>query len=609
MPEAFQRLLSHREFQVESLNVQAARGPVHPPERSQFSHLLRHFIERFFNHETASPDGDAKTRMVQIACATGLPGLMVAVYLWPVYHPFKGWPPGSDGSLPSYWLQVSHHFFFVVYSFVAMGIVTVFEWDLFFPDQLDIFVLGPLPVAARRMFLARVAAISVFIAGFLFDTNFLAPCVLPAATDPPNLVRFLAGHLLAVTFSGLFAAIFILALQGLLLSALGEQLFRRLSLLLQGISIAVLLMLLLLFPVMSGVVPALLQSNSLLVRYLPPFWFLGIYQRVLEGPAALPIYGTLAQIGIASTLAVTVLAALSYPIAYTRRVRRLVEGSSSRSTNNRAIRPLTLLLHATVVRPPVRRAVFHFISQTLLRVPRYRIYLVLYGGAGLSVVVATVLRFTVVHGQVHTEVSADGIRVSITVIAFWVIAGMRMAFASNGNQRGSWIFRIVHGRPPQFHPALQQLLAAKTWVLITSLIITITACFASRLIAPPALLTWPAVLAQFLMAIGICVLLTDAFFLNVTSIAFTGKPPQQRPNLALSVLQFVTAVSFLSWFTLVLQPALQSGPRGFLIVAALMLAAHLLFRHRHREIVRLYSLQLELEDDEEDFPMKLGLRY
>jgi hypothetical protein len=111
------------------------------------------------------------------------------------------------------------------------------------------------------------------------------------------------------------------------------------------------------------------------------------------------------------------------------------------------------------------------------------------------------------------------------------------------------------------------------------------------------------------MAIGICVLLTDAFFLNVTSIAFTGKPPQQRPNLALSVLQFVTAVSFLSWFTLVLQPALQSGPRGFLIVAALMLAAHLLFRHRHREIVRLYSLQLELEDDEEDFPMKLGLRY
>ena len=68
--------------------------------------------------------------------------------------------------------------------------------------------------------------------------------------------RFLAGHLLAVAGSGFFAAIFILALQGVLLSVLGERLFRKISLFLQGLLIAMLLMLLLLFPVLSGVVPA-----------------------------------------------------------------------------------------------------------------------------------------------------------------------------------------------------------------------------------------------------------------------------------------------------------------------------------------------------------------
>lgn len=118
-----------------ALNAQAALGAVREPRRSQFSLLVRHFLERFFNHETASPDGDAKTRIVQIAFATGLPPFMIAIYLWPVYHPviqFRQNHPIPVGP-PAYWLQVNHHFFFVVYSFVAIGIATVFEWDMFFP--------------------------------------------------------------------------------------------------------------------------------------------------------------------------------------------------------------------------------------------------------------------------------------------------------------------------------------------------------------------------------------------------------------------------------------------------------------------------------------------
>ena len=128
------------------MNIQAALGPVRAPKRSQFSHLVRHFLERFFNHETASPDGDAKTRLVQIAFATGLPPFLIAIYLWPVYHPTIVYPQDHPvfGRLPPYWLQVNHHLFFVLYSLVAMGVATVFEWDLFFPDLLDLSVLGHL---------------------------------------------------------------------------------------------------------------------------------------------------------------------------------------------------------------------------------------------------------------------------------------------------------------------------------------------------------------------------------------------------------------------------------------------------------------------------------
>ncbi len=599
------------EPEILSLNAQAALGAVHPPQRSQFSLLVRHFLERFFNHETASPDGDAKGRLILIAVATGIPGFMVALYLWPVYHPFIAWPPGRplNADPPPYWLQVNHHFFFVLYSFVAMGIVTVFEWDLFFPDLLDVFVLTTLPIHDRKLFQARVAAIAIFVVGFLLDANLLAPLVLPASFDPPNLPRLLLGHILAVLAAGLFSAVFILALQGALLAFLGERLFRRFSLILQGLSISALLMLLLLFPVLSGAVPVFLQSGSRFVRYCPPFWFLGIYQRLLEGPSALPIYTQLAQTGCAALLITVAVAALAYPFAYLRRVRQLVVGPGTHDTRTWAARPLHSLLHATLVRPPVRRAVFHFISQTLLRVQRYRIYLVLYGGVGLSVLVASVLRLTVTRGQVELEISADGVRAAIAIAAFWTVAGLRMAFVSPGNRQGSWVFRIVHGRPPRLSTALHQLQAAKLWVLLWAAVITFGVGLVLRALAPPELRTGSAAASLGILAAALCLLLTDLLFLSVNTVAFTGEPAREQPNLAMTLLKYFTFLPILVWIPVATEPWIEASPLHFALAAALVAGAHFVLRSLHRRVIREHCNMPGLEDDEDDFPMKLGLRY
>jgi hypothetical protein len=612
MKGEFQRLLMMSEPEALSLNAQAALGPVREPERSQFSLLVRHFLERFFNHETASPDGDAKGRLILIAVATGLPGFVVALYLWPIYHPFLATKPGQAMDWPNpppYWVQVNHHFFFVVYSFVAMGIITVFEWDLFFPDLLDVFVLTTLPIRDRTLFLARVAAIAIFVVGFLLDANILPPLIIPASFDPPNLTRLLAGHMLAVLGSGMFSAAFILALQGVLLSVLGEALFRRLSLILQGLSISALLMLLLLFPVLSAAVPVFLKSGSRLVLYCPPLWFLGIYQRVLEGPAGLPIYTRLAQTGCAALLITVAVAALAYPVAYIRRVRQLVVGPGTHDTRSWTARPLYGFLHATLLRAPVSRAVFHFISQTLLRVSRYRIYLVLYGGVGLSVVVASVLRLSVTHGQVRIEVSPDGLRAAIGIIPFWIIAGLRMAFVSPGNQQGSWVFRIVHGRPPHLTSAMHQLRAAKIWVLLWSVIVTFCAWLAFRAFAPPQLLTWPATASLLLVAAGMCLLLTDVLFLNVKIVAFTGEPPREQSNLAVTVFKFLAFVPAVASLPVVAEPWIEASVQHFVLAAAVISVAHVALRTFHRRIIQEHCNMPGLEEDEEDFPMKLGLRY
>jgi hypothetical protein len=601
MSEFTQRLFTATE--PLALNAQAALGPPRAPERGQFSLLVRHFLERFFNHETASPDGDARARMVLVACATALPPFIVALYLWPIYHPFMG-----DVLKPiPYWVKVNHHFFFVVYSFVAMGIVTVFEWDLFFPDLLDLFVLTTLPVKNRKLFLARAAAIGILLAGFLFDASLFSTLMLPISIEPQSMSRFFAAQVLAVGGAGVFSAASILAVQGVLLSVVGERFFRKLSLFLQGLSITLLLMLLLLFPVLSDAVPVFLENGS--GRFFPPFWFLGIYERILQGPSALPIYSRLAQIGWEATLVVVAIALLAYPFAYLRRVRQLVEGAGSRDTRNWMTYPLQGLVHRLVARNPLRRAVFHFISQTLLRVPRYRIYLVLYGGVGLSVVAATILRLSIVDHHVRMELSPDGMRTAIAIVAFWMIAGLRLAFVSSGNQRGSWVFRAIHGRPPQFGSAMELFSAARIWVLLLGFILTFVAYFALRAFAPAELLSWPTTISQLVVGGGLCLLLSDIFFLHVTIVPFTGEAPREESSLAISMLKYMAFVPLVASLPVSVEPWMEMSVVHFLVVALAIAAAHLALRRRHRGVIREYCNMAELEDGEDEFPMKLGLRY
>ncbi|MFY9748264.1 MAG: hypothetical protein WAK25_18405, partial [Acidobacteriaceae bacterium] len=397
--------------QVLSLQVLARRSPKVAEQSTQFRVLVRHFLDRYFTNELASAEGDAKTRLVQAACAIGVPGFIVALYLYTPYH--------MPHQVRPYWAQVGDHYFYVLYSMVAMGVVTIFEWDLLFPDLLDVFVLSPLPMRNGRMLGARVTAIFILVGAALFDSNFLAPIVLPAAVDPPNLLRFWAAHLLAVAASGIFGAAFFLALEGILLGALGDRLFRRIALWLQGFFVLALLTLLFLYPALAGALGSVLQSKSALVFCVPSFWFLGIYERLLVGPAVSPVFVELARIGLVALALAIGLAAASYPLAWWRKTRGLVEGTAKRERRNLMAAPMSRILQATLVRNPACRAIWQFIGQNLLRVPRYRMVLVMYGGMGAALVLATVTRVSLAHGRIAFVFSPQGLRATVPIVAFW----------------------------------------------------------------------------------------------------------------------------------------------------------------------------------------------
>jgi hypothetical protein len=584
------------EYPVLSFEVQASMTSAQPAKSTQFRVLVRHFLERFFKNDLASSDGEAQARLIQVACALGLPGLIMALYLYPAYH----LPRGTR----AYWGQVGDHYFYVMYSLVAMGIVTIFEWDFFFPDLLDVFVLTTLPVTNRHLFLARVAAIFVFICGFLFDSNFLAPMVLPAATEPPNLPRLLIAHVSAVAASGIFAATLFLALQGLLLGFLGEHLFRRISLWLQGIAVAVLLTLLFLYPVLFGSLDALLHARSAFVLYLPPLWFLGMYQRLLEGPAVLPIFATLAQIGCAAVFLSIALSVFSYPFAYWRRTRSLIEGATARPGRNLANSPIHRFLHAILLRSPMHRAIGHFISQTLPRVLRYRTYLVMYSGLGVALILASVVRVNIAHRQIHVALSSGGLRATIPIVAFWTISGLRAVLLSPADQRGTWIFRVIHGKP-----GVEPLTAARLWVLrLAAMLFLATAAMVIAL-APPEFHGWRFAACQGLVATGLCLILTDALFLNVKTLPFTGKQPASPQNLALVLIRSYGFFPPLVLSTVAVEPWMEAGVAHLALMALAIASGHFCMNAISRRNIAQHVALIELDENEGEFPQKLGLRY
>lgn len=603
MPSAVREPKPARE-EVLSLEVLARREPEEENNQpTQFRVLVRHFLDRFFNNEMASADGDAKTRLVQVACTIGIPPFVVALYLYPLYHLPRGRVGNYWGTRP-YWAQAGDHYFYVLYSMVAMGIVTIFEWDLLFPDLLDVFVLSSLPVRAVRMLGARVAAIFILLGAALFDSSFLAPVVLPAAMDPPHLLRFWAAHLLAVAASGIFGAAFFLALKGILVGVMGDRLFRKIALWLQGAFVVSLLTLLFLYPAIAGSLGAVLQSHNHFVGWVPPFWFLGIYQRILDGPATPTVFAGLASTGWIAVTVVVVLAVVSYPLAWWRRTRALVEGTAKRERLNRIALPLRHAVHVTLARKPVYRAMWQFIGQNLLRVPRYRMVLVMYGGMGAALLFAAVTRVSVIHGRIGFVFSPEGLRATVPIVAFWTVSGLRSTFLAPADQRGRWIFRVILGKPGFDHVG-----AARRWVFLWSAVLSLAAAFASIWARMARQLDWHFAAGQLIVALGLSLLLTDVFFLNVKTIPFTGVRSNSATNFALLLIPYLGFFPAIVMFTVGLEPAIEASAGNLAFAAGLAAVAHLVLRTMHRRKMAEHLHAIEADEDQEEFPMRLGLRY
>ena len=461
--------------------------------------LVSHFFRRFFDNDTIQSEGDTLTTIVRSLVIVGVPGLVFSFLLQTAYN-----PPGRGT-----WAAVQDQYFCILFSFVVMGTVAVFEWEMLFPDRLDFLILSPLPLKDSQVLTAKAIALLGFLGLFLLSCNLCAAMILPAIGG--HFLRQLLAHWIATLMAGLFSALLFLSIGGLLLCVLPAAWFRAVSSMVRVVSITLLVALLLNYGSFGDALPALLSHASRASTWVPTLWFIGLYQQLLQGKSAPPMAATMAAYAIRGTAIVSALVLITYPAAWARMRRMAVEGAAQDKRQPHAW--LNHLFHRLVLQPE-EHAVFHFIGQTIGRNNRYQLYLAMYGGLGMALAITCAVTLRVHEGRLQPVLSNQGLHAVIPLLLFWAIAGLRNTFAFPLNLSAGWIFRITG-------VSLRECAsAARKWVRVCGFILVACICCALRLAS------WSRhdLLVQIILGLSLATLLTDIFF-------FEQHVPFNRPRL------------------------------------------------------------------------------
>ncbi len=405
-------------------------------DQPNFRLLFDIFRGRFLENDTVAPDCGFETNVSQVIGAVATPGLFVAIFLLPVFNRLSVQHP----SLEIDWTVRGYRLFFPAYSFTVAGFATIFEWDLLFPDRRDFLVLAPFPIRLRDLFLAKFAAIAVFLLTLIAAVNLFPTLLLPVFSmaipkiGATGILRLTATQIAATVSASLFAFLAVAAFQGVLINLTTPAFFRRISPAIQMLGMSLMIVALLTFPVYMLLLRPMAETHVRWLYLIPPVWFTALYDLLLPGgDPAFARYGIFA----AEALAVSaVVFALSWTFGFRRHYRRTLE---SEDTSSRAP---SIPVVGRLIRSPEERAIYDFSGRILARSTTHRLFLATYLSVGISF--GLLVTLTVHAGRLG--VSRDGLRALPFLIAFFVVSGFRAALQFPAELASNWLFRITESQ-------------------------------------------------------------------------------------------------------------------------------------------------------------------
>jgi hypothetical protein len=411
-------------------------------EARQFKILTRHFFLRLFRNDLVDFEDQMKERVIGIlALLAVFSGLLAYVGLEKyLYTPDEG----------RSWIE---KLYIITFFMLIMGLVSILEWEVIYPDRRDLSNLGPLPLKPRTFLAAKFGSLIIFVGLFALSLNLLSSpfFVLLLPQWRSSSIFFFLGHAIVhflvmflACFFGFLVPIFIL---GFLQKLMGPRLFSRVSsylrsLLLIGQTFLILTYLRILVYGLNNltVIKQLRSDFSKAGRffdYFPPFWFTDLYETVLGRPR-LPFHGRYmyALAGLVLMMAVFI---LTMGITYGRSLRRIEVVGRPRLRSLHRL--LETVFNGLFLRNPVESAVFHFFRKTLKLSPFHKTRLASFLACGIALVPFLITIKTV---QKDDLFALNTTMLSIPLIlSFALLLGLRAVINVPVSLEANWAFRLT----------------------------------------------------------------------------------------------------------------------------------------------------------------------
>lgn len=396
-----------------------------------FFELLRHFLGRFFDSELITAPGQASAALIAVVSLC-LPWFQVLMgplrqkYLQLASLPVPG-PYREAVRADELWL--------LTLMMSLIGLLTAFRWQALFPDLRDYRALGALPLRARQIFAAKLAALLIVAATALMLVNAIPSTGFPVLSA--GRWAFHGARVRAYATASVAACAFsffgLVALQGVLLNLLRPRAFGRVTGSVQGFLVGLMLGLAVLsFSIQPQFTNAALRPEW--SRWLPPAWFLGLCQNWSGDPdPAMRALGDRAIIGL---LAATTLALLTYLVSYQRHRALLLESPAGPARDRHPSLILGRLLPDTR-----QQGVVVFMLQTLTRSSHHRMIVMGYGGVAFASVLSGLLGL----GSFVTRdrVVTGGFLYFHLIGLLFLLIGARHLFSLPAELKANWLFQLT----------------------------------------------------------------------------------------------------------------------------------------------------------------------
>ena len=554
-------------------------------------HLLRLFAGRMFHGNGELGADDLELGMGVVLIFLAMPGVLVSLLMFEKFGSLIRFLRG-DGVFDPYIATIPDEYFFIVLSMAVSCAAALWRWNSIFLDRRDYANLVPLPISLTRIFLANLFAIFALTALLTIVVNAASFVLFPIAVvgsqgSFSKLLRFAFGHAASVTLSSAFSFLAIFALSGTLMACLPYRIFRRVSV---YVRFAVALCLLAILAT-SFTISSVLSGGSQLIYQrlggLPPAWFLGLTE-TLWGNGNDIFFASLTRRAMLSLGLALLISVIAYSFSFRRSFVRIPEFADvGPLPRGRRFRLPAKLLDATILRTPVQRAGYHFVSRTLLRSDAHLQIVLAFAALGLVVAAQNV------NAAFHPGISfaAQPPTVELLsipfILSYCLLVGIRLAFEVPSDLSANWIFKLW------IEPGGEQLRPVARKVLLT---------FSLGWIAPLCLLYstllwgWLTALLQTTILIGCSAVFVEVLLVRFRKIPFTCSYPAFQSHSTLVLVAYLMGfVVFAIYIPQVVQWSLVTrwGAAGFIPVVLLSLGGLRKFRKQMLDMDK----QLVFEED------------